>query len=66
MPPADEIEQGIDALDRLRGTMRAAGMSDCADALDEVFVRCLKDYVERKGAGGSAGRQGDKSGNDSN
>lgn len=41
------IEQGIDAVDRLRGQMREAGMTECADALDEAFVCCLKNFVAR-------------------
>lgn len=39
------IERGIDAIDQLREKMRQAGMTDCADALDEVFIRCLRNYV---------------------
>lgn len=42
------IEQGIDAVDRLRGQMRQAGMTECADALDGAFVCCLKNFVARK------------------
>lgn len=44
------IERGIDAIDQLRDKMREAGMVDCADALDEVFIRCLRDYVTRRDA----------------
>jgi len=58
MPWGAEIEQGIDAIDRLRGTMRRAGLSECADALDHVFVKCLKDYMSRKDAAANAGQQG--------
>lgn len=46
-PEAFTIERGIDAIDELRDKMRDAGMIDCADALDEVFIRCLRDYVTR-------------------
>jgi hypothetical protein len=42
------IEHGIDSLARLRGDMRQAGMTDCADVLDEAFVRCLKAFVDRR------------------
>ena len=41
------VEEGIDAIDRLATKMRQAGMNDCANALDEVFVRCLRNYVAR-------------------
>ena len=41
------IEKGIDAIDQLREKMREAGMVDCADALDDVFIRCLRNYVTR-------------------
>ena len=41
------IEEGIDAIDQLSTKMRQAGMIDCANALDEVFVRCLRNYVAR-------------------
>ena len=46
-----EIERDIDAIDRLRETMRRAGLLECADALDHAFVKCLKDYMARKGLG---------------
>ncbi len=42
------IERGIDAVDGLRVEMRKAGMAACADALDEAFVKCLREYVTRK------------------
>lgn len=42
------IESGIDNLGRLRRDMRHAGMIDCADALDEAFVKCLKAYLDRR------------------
>lgn len=48
-----EIEKGIDAINALRVTMRRAGMTNCADALDDVFVRCLKDYMEQRDAADS-------------
>ena len=44
------IEQGIDCLAQLRTDMRQAGMTECADMLDEAFVKCLKAYVERRAA----------------
>ncbi len=52
-----EIEKGIDAIDVLRVTMRRAGMTDCADALDDVFVRCLKGYMDRRDAAGHGNNQ---------
>lgn len=42
------IESGIDSLGRLRRDMRHAGLTDCADALDEAFVKCLKAYLDRR------------------
>ena len=49
--PSDwEVEAGIDEIDRVRSTLRRAGFDDSADALDEAFVKCLRDYVARKGA----------------
>jgi len=39
------IEARIDAIDWLRREMRRLGMSDCADALDQSFVRSLQAYV---------------------
>ena len=44
----ETIERGIDAVDGLRVEMRKAGMTACADALDEAFVKCLQNYVTRK------------------
>jgi len=43
------IETGIDALNVLRVEMRTAGMTTCADALDETFALCLRDYMALKG-----------------
>jgi hypothetical protein len=42
------IEQGIDSLAQLRTDMREAGMLECAEILDETFVKCLKAYVDRR------------------
>ena len=39
------IEEGIDAIDQLATKFRQVGMIDSANALDEVFVRCLRNYV---------------------
>lgn len=39
------IERGIDAINALRVEMRKAGMGACANALDEAFAHCLRDYV---------------------
>jgi hypothetical protein len=48
-PALDQaIESGIDNLGRLRRDMRHAGMVDCADALDEAFVKCLRAYLDRR------------------
>jgi len=41
------VERGIEAIGLLRVQMREAGMTDCADALDEVYVQCLRDFVTR-------------------
>lgn len=49
------IEQGIDNLSKLRSDMREAGMTACADILDEAFVRCLQAYLEWIGADASPG-----------
>ncbi len=54
-PSDQEIEEGIDAINLLRVTMRKAGMADCADALDEAFVKCLKDYMAHRDATGTSG-----------
>lgn len=43
------IEQGIDTIDQLRVDMRAIGLTESADALDQVFVKCLGDYVQYVG-----------------
>ncbi len=59
-PSDQEIETGIDAINLLRMTMRKAGMWDCADALDEAFVKCLKDYMARKDATGTSEMGSDK------
>lgn len=49
--PSDrEVEAGIDEINRVRSTLRRAGFGDSADALDEAFVKCLRDYVARKSA----------------
>jgi hypothetical protein len=45
------IQRGIDALDLLRVLMREAGMTVCADALDDAFAKCVKEYIERKDDG---------------
>jgi 3-deoxy-D-arabino-heptulosonate 7-phosphate (DAHP) synthase len=42
------IEQGIDAVDLLRVEMRRLGMTACADALDDAFAHCLRDYMTLK------------------
>ncbi|ADU14080.1 hypothetical protein [Asticcacaulis excentricus] len=42
------ISRGIDSLGRLRADMRQAGLTDCADLLDEAFVCCLKAFVGRR------------------
>jgi hypothetical protein len=45
------VKRGIDALDLLRVLMREAGMLACADALDDAFAKCVKEYIERKDEG---------------
>lgn len=42
------VEHAIDAVDWLRSQMRRMGMTACADALDEAFVKCLQDYLEHR------------------
>lgn len=58
------IEEGIDAIDQLSTKMRQAGMIDCANALDEVFVRCLRNYVARIECPQAAKQKTRKRGND--
>jgi hypothetical protein len=41
-------EHAMDALDYLRVQMRKTGMPDCADVLDEAFIRCLQIYIAQK------------------
>ena len=38
-------ERAIDAIDFLRREVRRTGLLDCAEILDESFVRCIKAYV---------------------
>ncbi|HTM81555.1 hypothetical protein [Asticcacaulis sp.] len=45
------IQRAVDALDLLRILMREAGMTACADALDDAFAKCVKEYIERKDDG---------------
>ncbi|OYW82957.1 MAG: hypothetical protein B7Z26_01930 [Asticcacaulis sp. 32-58-5] len=47
------IELGIDSLAQLRSDMREAGMLECAEILDEAFVKCLKAYVDRRASQGA-------------
>jgi len=47
-PSFKKIERGIDAIDRLRVEMRKAGMTACAEALDNAFAHCLRDYMTLK------------------
>jgi len=49
-PSAEEVEWAIDTIDRLRVTIRRAGLCDGADALDQAFVQCLRDYMASKPA----------------
>ncbi len=49
-----QVEQGIDVVDWLRKTMRSLGMLDCADALDDAFVKCLHAYLALFEGDGSA------------
>ena len=43
-----DIDAGIDAVNKLRTVMWGAGLLACADALDEAFACCLRDYVARQ------------------
>lgn len=54
------IEGGIDAVNRLRAEMRKAGMTACADALDEAFAHCLRDYMTLKGGEGATPSEDDE------
>ena len=44
-----KIERGIDAVNALRLDMRKAGMTVCADALDQAFAHCLREFLALKG-----------------
>jgi hypothetical protein len=44
-----KIERGIDAVNALRLDMRKAGMTACADALDQAFAHCLREFLALKG-----------------
>lgn len=53
-PHVDRVrkwEDGIDIINTLRVEMREAGLIKCADALDEAFAHCIRDFLVLKGEG---------------